>query len=85
MFKKMKHYGFWISLSGALILLLNSFGRAFGFSIDNKIVEDCVMAIAGLLVVFGVVVPDKKECDNISTKEDNKTNEKNNVEENKNK
>lgn len=54
-FKKMKDYNFWVSLSAALIILLNAFGNAFGFSIKNQIVEDCVMSIAGMLVVFGIV------------------------------
>lgn len=52
-FKKFRSYSFWVSLSGAIIILLNAFGRAFGFKIENQIVEDCIMAIAGLLVVLG--------------------------------
>lgn len=54
-FNKMKTYSFWVSFSGALIILLNAFGRIFGFQIENQIVEDCVMSIAGILVVLGVV------------------------------
>ncbi len=54
-FNKMKTYSFWVSFSGALIILLNAFGRIFGFQIENQIVEDCVMSVAGILVVLGVV------------------------------
>ena len=54
-FKRFSKYSFWVSLSGAIVILLNAFGKAFGFSIDNKVVEDCIMAIAGVLVVLGVV------------------------------
>ena len=54
-FKKFKSYGFWVSLSAAVIVLLNALGRAFGFSIDEKIVDDVVMSLAGLLVVLGIV------------------------------
>ncbi len=54
-FRKMKDYNFWVSLSAGLIILLNAFGNAFGFSVKNQIVEDCVMAVAGMLVVFGIV------------------------------
>ena len=57
-FKKMKSYSFWVSFSGALIILLNAFGRIFGWQIENQIVEDCIMSIAGILVVFGVVTMD---------------------------
>ncbi len=54
-FKRMGDYNFWVSLSAGLIILLNAFGNAFGFSIKNQIVEDCIMAVAGMLVVFGIV------------------------------
>ncbi|MGN1201368.1 MAG: hypothetical protein ACI4R8_03840 [Candidatus Caccovivens sp.] len=53
-FNKFRSYSFWVSLSGAIIILLNAFGRAFGFKIENQIVEDCIMAVAGVLVVLGV-------------------------------
>ncbi len=54
-FKRFSKYSFWVSLSGAIVILLNAFGKAFGFSIDNKLVEDCIMAVAGVLVVLGLV------------------------------
>ena len=54
-FKKMRSYSFWVSFSGALIILLNALGRAFGFEIESKVVEDCVMSVAGILVVLGIV------------------------------
>lgn len=87
-FKKMKSYSFWVSFSSALIILLNALGKAFGFKIENQIVEDCVMSIAGLLVVFGIVgmngknnnensddeVSDDKEVD-VDEKNDNENNE----------
>lgn len=69
-FKNIKHYSFWVSLSGAIIVLLNAFGNALGFKIDNKVVEDCVMSIASLLVVFGIVSMNKKD-----KKEDSKSEE----------
>lgn len=54
-FKKFSSYSFWVSFSGAILILLNAFGKAFGFSVENQVVEDCIMAIAGVLVVLGVV------------------------------
>jgi len=54
-FDKIKNYSFWISLSASVIMLLNAFGKAFGFEIENQVVEDCIMSIASLLVVFGIV------------------------------
>lgn len=69
-FKKMKSYSFWVSFSGALIILLNAFGRIFGWQIENQIVEDCIMSIAGILVVFGIVTMDNGG-DNGNTPEEN--------------
>lgn len=54
-FKKIKSYGFWVSLSSALVLLATALGNAFGFEIENKIIEDIVMSIAGVLAVLGIV------------------------------
>ncbi len=75
-FKKMGDYNFWVSLSAGLIILFNAFGNAFGFSIKNQIVEDCVMAVAGMLMVFGIVnmkndgMDDDSAEDNSEEKED---------------
>ena len=68
-FKRIGDYGFWVSLSAAVVILLNAFGKAFGFEIENQVVEDCIMAVAGLLVVLGFVSmnvssADKKTKDN---------------------
>ncbi len=62
-FKKIRSYSFWVSLSSAVIILLNALGKAFGFSIQNQVVEDCIMAVAGVLVVLGIVSMNKKESD----------------------
>lgn len=80
-FNKMKTYSFWVSFSGALIILLNAFGRIFGFQIENQIVEDCIMSIAGILVVFGVVTMNGNDDGNAD--EDNTNNDsesENNIE-----
>ena len=50
-----KSYSFWTALAGALVILINSIGNIFGFQIEEKLVSDIVMAIAGVLVAFGVV------------------------------
>lgn len=58
---KFRTYGFWTALAGAVVVLLNALGQAFGFAINNEIVTNIIMAIAGVLVVFGVVSMPKKE------------------------
>ncbi len=71
-FNRFKNYGFWVSLSAALIVLLNAFGNAFGFKIENQIVEDIVLSVAGLLVVFGVVTMNKPNDNNPDENDDDK-------------
>lgn len=62
-FNKFKSYSFWVSLSGALIVLAGALGRAFGFKIENQIIEDCIMSVAGVLIVLGIVVGGGKSKD----------------------
>lgn len=61
--KRFKNYGFWTALSGALVLFLTTLGEAFGFSIHQETVSNLVMALAELLVVFGIVVMPKNKED----------------------
>ena len=70
LFKKIKSYSFWVSLSASIVLLLNAIGNAFGFKIEEKIVNDVVMSLAGVLVVLGVV-----SMNGASDKKDEKTGE----------
>ena len=62
-----KSYGFWTALAGALTILVNALGRCFGFSVEDEVITNVVMAIAGVLVVLGVVSIPKN-----SSKEENK-------------
>ena len=61
LFERMKSYSFWVSFSGALIIFINCLGRIFNFQIENEIVEDVIMSIAGLLVVLGFVTKETKD------------------------
>lgn len=67
---KIKSYSFWTALSGAVVVLLQALGDCFGFSIQSEVVSGIIMAIAGILVVFGVVSMPKNSTDN---KTDEKT------------
>lgn len=71
---KFKSYSFWTALSGAVVVLLQALGKCFGFSIESDIVTGIIMAIAGILVVFGVV-----SMPNDSAKQ-NEENEKTDIE-----
>lgn len=65
---RFKSYGFWTALAGALTMLANAITKYFGITIENGMINDIIMAIAGVLVVFGVVSMPKK-----SEKEEDKT------------
>lgn len=59
---KFKSYSFWTALAAAVVVLVEAIGRIFGFIPDGKLVSDIIMAIAGVLVVLGVVsAPISKE------------------------
>lgn len=80
-FEKIKSYSFWVSLSASLILFLNALGNAFGFEIQNQIVEDCIMSFASLLAVLGIVsLKDTKKDDSLNNI-DNSVNTNENLEE----
>ncbi len=53
--KKIRPYSFWLALASAVVVLLNAFGKFFGFTIENQVVEDAILSVAGLLAVFGIV------------------------------
>lgn len=67
---KFKSYSFWTALAAAVVVLVEAFGRLFGFIPDGKLVADIIIAVAGVLVVLGVVTAptgtDKKD-ENLET------------------
>lgn len=67
--KRIKKYSFWTGLAASLVVLMNVISKAFGFSIDNKLVEDIVMSICGVLMALGIVCrPTKKDLQKEDTK-----------------
>lgn len=65
--QKFRSYSFWLSLTGAVIIVLNNLGKAFNFSVDDKIISEIVNSICGVLIVLGVLTMPKNQ--------DNKNNE----------
>lgn len=76
--EKFKSYSFWLSVTGAVILLLNNLGKAFGFTVDNEIIYSIVDAVCGVLVVFGVLTMNKKTNSNQTKQTEEKSSENNN-------
>ena len=77
------NYGFWTGLSAAVVMLATSIAKACGVSIDNKVIEDIIMSVCGVLIVFGIVSvpPSLKKSENTEqntdpTKENSEEQEK---------
>lgn len=49
--EKFKNYGFWLSLSGAIVYLL----QACGLNIEQPVVEGVVNGVCGVLIVLGII------------------------------
>lgn len=54
---KRKTTGFWISLSGAVALVVKIILESFGITFDVEAVNQIVTSICGILVVIGVLIP----------------------------
>lgn len=77
--QKFKSYGFWTALAGAVVVFVEALGKCFGFAVESELVSGVIMAIAGVLVVLGVVtMPKEPGADKASdpTEEPDKDEEK---------
>ncbi len=52
---RFKTYGFWMSLSSAIIILIQSVASLFGYEFQTTLIENIIMAVCGVLVVLGIV------------------------------
>lgn len=55
--EKLKSYGFWLSLSGAVVIFL----QALGLKIEKPVIDGIVNAFCGILVVLGIISKSDKE------------------------
>lgn len=69
---RIKSYKFWVALSSAVVIFVNTLGKVFNFEIPPEVIEGVIMAFCGVLVVFGVVEKPKQ-----SDKTDEKINQEN--------
>ncbi|MDD3397154.1 MAG: phage holin [Clostridia bacterium] len=60
---RIKSYKFWVGLSASLVILLQALGDAFGFTIQNEIINGITMGFCGVLVVLGIVEQPKIETE----------------------
>lgn len=52
---RVKTYAFWVALSSAVVVLVESFGKLLGFHIESTTIENVIMSICGVLIVLGIV------------------------------
>lgn len=77
MMSRFKTYAFWLALSSAVVILVQSVGKLFGFEIESSTIENVIMSICGVLVVLGIVTK-KSTPENEKNMED-KNKESNNI------
>ena len=69
---KFKTYAFWLALSSAIVILVQSVGKLFGFEIESSLIENVIMSICGVLVVLGIVTKSNENDEKVkSNKESN--------------
>lgn len=84
--KKHKTTGFWLSLTGAVILVLQVVGGALGFKINSELINNIVSSVCGVLVIVGVLIPTEVKPDlkvdipNLNKQNNDLTNKENGVE-----
>ena len=78
--KKFRNYGFWISLTGAVILLLQTVGKYFGFSVNSEMISEIVTCVCGILVLLGILIKPVDEENNDVTTNDETDNSTDNPE-----
>lgn len=69
--KLIKSYNFWTALAGSVGLLVVSIGKMLGYQIQVQGVEEVIMAICGVLIVFGIVKKPISKTNNQSQDETN--------------
>lgn len=58
MIKRASSYAFWVGLSSAVVVLVESIGKLCGFSVDSSVITEVIMSVCGVLVVLGLVTKD---------------------------
>ena len=59
--QRVKTYSFWVSMASAILLFINTLGKNFNFSIDEKMYNDLFSAFLAILILLGVIVPPSKQ------------------------
>lgn len=69
--EKLKSKTFWLTLVGAVVVLL----QAFGLRVDVPVLNEVITAVCSVAIVAGVMIDDTKKKEETSTKDNSTTEE----------
>ena len=52
---KIKTTSFWLGISGAIVIIIDSIGELFGFKVASQEIGDVVVSVCSILVLLGIV------------------------------
>ena len=73
----MKNYKFWLAVLASVIVLINTLGAVFGFSVDEVAITSIATAVLGIFVALGFVNKNEKQQTEKSIDESKIDNEQN--------
>jgi len=73
--EKLKSYKFWVALTSAVIIFLQTIGKELGFSISEEVITNIVMTLCGILVLLGFIDDDRNTPTTLSLEDKNEPNE----------
>ena len=68
--KKFRSVGFWISLTAAILLVIQQIGIAYGFNVNSEAINQFLTSTFGVLVVLGILIPDGANTDDAAAYDD---------------
>jgi len=71
-FKKINTYSFWVSLSSAMLILVQAVGKPLGLEIDEEVYMSVINSVLGAFVLVGIVPKSEANtnfCEDDSSKE----------------
>jgi len=71
-FKKINTYSFWVSLSSALLIIVQAVGRPLGYEVDTEVYMSIINSVLGAFVLVGIVPKPSKLEETSSTKAETK-------------
>ena len=64
--KKFRTTTFWLGLSGAIVIVLETISSAFGINLYSKEIESIIMSICSALVMLGIITKKNVGDDEVS-------------------